>query len=755
MATFFLFVSLTGLTQNLLTDGDFSATTDIENCYGYPPPGVWCEYISYYIAADATVVDGVCNYSVINPGSENWEVQLIQAGFNLESGHTYRLSFDVKGDKDASFGVFLGENEGNWTNFIGYDRYWHNATTEWQNITMDFNVPCTFPYYKLSFEFGLLENTTLYFDNISLTDQGPYIPTIGIIGTAVNGGWDVDVDMQTTDGITYSVSGVQLSNGYMKFRQDHMWCINWGGTDFPEGIGYQYGPDILIPSFGNYDITFNRQTGAYSIICVANCAPLIGIIGTAVTPYNDWNTDVNLVTGDGVNFSLMNYYLTEGEAKFRQDDSWDINWGNNTFPDGTAALNGPAIPVKEGVYNVSFNITTGNYSFAFQNIGILGSALNGWDDDIDLSTADGINYTLENLDFNSGEVKFRAENNWYVNWGGYDFPQGWAYSNGPNIPVMAGNYDVYFNALTGEYKFTATSCPVAGIQCPWDQYFASEPETCGAVVYYPDVTAAPDCGGEGIVITQTAGLPSGSFFPAGATVNSFVLTNKDGNTATCSFTIYVLEFEPPEITLLNETFEPLWPPNHKMVDITLDYTATDNCSTPSNTLYVWSDEPEEVSGTDDTAPDWEILDDHHLRLRAERSEQGPGRTYYIWIISYDASWNYAERMITIEVPHDYNEFVNSRPATNKSASIKDPESTNVFKVNIWPNPAKDKFNLEIQSPENPETLVSVCDVTGRQVWNKNVPDKQIIQFGDELIPGIYLVKVQNGYRLQNFKIIKQ
>ncbi|HEY1019922.1 MAG TPA: HYR domain-containing protein, partial [Sediminibacterium sp.] len=51
-----------------------------------------------------------------------------------------------------------------------------------------------------------------------------------------------------------------------------------------------------------------------------------------------------------------------------------------------------------------------------------------------------------------------------------------------------------------------------------------------------------------IVITQTAGLPSGSVFPVGVTTNTFTATDEAGNTSTCSFTVTVRDVQPPVIT---------------------------------------------------------------------------------------------------------------------------------------------------------------------------------------------------------------
>lgn len=92
------------------------------------------------------------------------------------------------------------------------------------------------------------------------------------------------------------------------------------------------------------------------------------------------------------------------------------------------------------------------WQFAFAQIGIMGS-FNNWTDPIFMQTTDQINWTL-NYTFNTNElVKFREGNTWTVNWGATDFPTGIGFQGGPDIPVPAGMYDVYFNSQTGEYFF--------------------------------------------------------------------------------------------------------------------------------------------------------------------------------------------------------------------------------------------------------------------------------------------------------------
>lgn len=50
-----------------------------------------------------------------------------------------------------------------------------------------------------------------------------------------------------------------------------------------------------------------------------------------------------------------------------------------------------------------------------------------------------------------GEIKFRANDAWDVNWGSDTALTGLGTMGGPNIPVAEGTYDIWFNDLDGRY----------------------------------------------------------------------------------------------------------------------------------------------------------------------------------------------------------------------------------------------------------------------------------------------------------------
>jgi hypothetical protein len=161
--------------------------------------------------------------------------------------------------------------------------------------------------------------------------------------------------MVTNDGITYTLSGFNFSSGNAYFRQDNATNFVWGSTAFPSGTAVLNGPSIPVNG-GEFFVTFNRNTGAYSFEY-----PSIGILGDAL---NGWGVaDTDLETSNGFGYSIFNLNLTNGFVKFRKDNSWAVNWGSTAFPSGTGTQGGQDIPVLAGTYNIVFERTSGNYVF--------------------------------------------------------------------------------------------------------------------------------------------------------------------------------------------------------------------------------------------------------------------------------------------------------------------------------------------------------------------------------------------------------
>jgi hypothetical protein len=102
----------------------------------------------------------------------------------------------------------------------------------------------------------------------------------------------------------------------------------------------------------------------------------------------------------------------------------------------------------------------------------------------------------------------------------------------------------------------------------------------------------------------------------------------------------------------------LWPPNHKMVTVSIVANASDDSGGPITLgAIVSSNEPENGLGDGDTAPDWTtpVIDQTTgiitLQLRAERSGKGNGRVYTVTITATDESGNTTQASVDITVAH--------------------------------------------------------------------------------------------------------
>jgi 6-phosphogluconolactonase len=108
----------------------------------------------------------------------------------------------------------------------------------------------------------------------------------------------------------------------------------------------------------------------------------------------------------------------------------------------------------------------------------------------------------------------------------------------------------------------------------------------------------------------------------------------------------------PVITAASATPDILRPPNHKFVDVTINYSVTEPCP-HSCTLTVASNEPVNGAGDGNTSPDWQVIDAHRVLLRAERAGNAADRIYTITITcTNDLNQLSSTKVVTVVVPHD-------------------------------------------------------------------------------------------------------
>lgn len=225
-------------------------------------------------------------------------------------------------------------------------------------------------------------------------------------------------------------NGSEDTFGYILYDGD-----SWGELQTP-----------VIPGAGTWIVTLDMNNLTYTV-----GKPVLYMAGDA----NGWATNDYLAGEDGVHFTGF-MYLNQNGFKFCTQPEWK---GTNYGADFNTAADAANITMTEeaGYYKVDVDLESKSYVLTpITTIGIIGSASpNGWDSDVDMTyvpynaETKALGYwEAKDITLASGEINFRANDDWAINWGGdvNALTQG-----GGNISVDAGTYDIKLYAWANGY----------------------------------------------------------------------------------------------------------------------------------------------------------------------------------------------------------------------------------------------------------------------------------------------------------------
>jgi hypothetical protein len=232
-------------------------------------------------------------------------------------------------------------------------------------------------------------------------------------------------------------------------------------------------------------------------------------------------------------------------------------------------------------------------------------------------------------------------------------PSGSLFPIGTTV-VQCNASDSRFNSASGSFLVIVSADVTPPVLTLPSNITAEATSASGAVVTFT-ATAVDDVDGP---VPVTCTPASGSTFPLGTTTVQCSASDSHGNIAHGSFTVTVRDTTPPTIVSITGSWQNIWPPNHKMVAVTLTVIATDlvDPAPTSHIVSVTSNEADNANGDGDTTPDILITGPLSVQLRAERDggTSGTARIYTITIATSDASGNTAHGTVTVSVSQASN-----------------------------------------------------------------------------------------------------
>ncbi len=287
---------------------------------------------------------------------------------------------------------------------------------------------------------------------------------IFIVGEATSVGWDIGNALEMNFIAPNVWSGVfELKAGkeFKFFPEKGSWDNGIGSDRFNNFIGCSDKGGNFGNSGtkdGNYLVIVDMNT---KTVTVSDSPKILG--GSTIADWNTGNAVPMQYIGGG-SFDTFQYITVDGSGfKFVPTNAgWDGDLGASKTAtgyltqDGEDNLNVPS----DGFYRVRVNMNDFSYSVTEVNWGIIGSATPGdWGEDTNMtlkSNAKGEYTWAADITLKDGEMKFRANDGWDINFGD-DGANGSLEYGGSNIAMSAGNYhiELILNSATG-FTYTIT-----------------------------------------------------------------------------------------------------------------------------------------------------------------------------------------------------------------------------------------------------------------------------------------------------------
>ncbi len=293
------------------------------------------------------------------------------------------------------------------------------------------------------------------------------ITELFVLGSATSAGWDIDnpiaMSNMGTNKFRKTLPLQGTPNAFKFVLKKGSWDINWGTTTTdPIAVNTEYdlirgGADISVPADGNYIISVDFNTGKFKVVPFNPPAQLFLVGGSTPAGWTPANSAPFKKVADGVFEIFTPLTAAGGGFKFLEVQDWAGDWGNKKGTTGVLEQDDEenCTVAEDGFYRITVDFNTNTWVALKLTWGVIGSGVGGWDSDHDMTYVGGAEpYTWELANYPAvdGEIKFRANDAWDINFGD-DNADGTLEYNGANIALTAGTHTIRMTLAPSGYTY--------------------------------------------------------------------------------------------------------------------------------------------------------------------------------------------------------------------------------------------------------------------------------------------------------------
>jgi hypothetical protein len=305
------------------------------------------------------------------------------------------------------------------------------------------------------------------------------IPNLFIVGSFQGWSNTCEAAISMTNkggGVFESLINIPANSEFKLVLACGSWDVAWGSpNNDPIVSGQEYelgGNNIKVSEASSYFVRADFSNSVFKLTQFVPPADMFLVGGSTSADWNPANS-IKFIEKETNTFEMFAYIDAAGGGfKFLQVQDWAGDWGakggtrsvdNGVITGGLVQEGEDNVTVDNaGFYRITLNYNTQEYKLEPMSFGIIGSARtgddSGWgadDDMIFVGSKGSYKWTITTTLFN-GQLKFRANDDWAVNFGD-DSVDGSLEYGGANLNIAAGTYkiDLILDPITG-YTYEIT-----------------------------------------------------------------------------------------------------------------------------------------------------------------------------------------------------------------------------------------------------------------------------------------------------------